>query len=668
VWYGWFVRIAKLVVPVLTLIAAVAATAPTPAATAGPAAPTSRLASPPMGWNDWNHFHCGITEQIVMDTADALVSSGLRDVGYRYVNVDDCWEAATRDADGRLAADPVAFPSGIAALAAYVHARGLKFGLYTAAGDKTCQGRPASGGHFATDAATFAGWQVDYVKLDWCGTHGDPHALASEFRAALDATGRPVVLSVSRHGSPWLWPDHPADLWRTSADIDDTWNTLLRNAEEEAGLSGKAGAGAGWNDPDMLQVGNGGMSADEYRAHLSLWAVLAAPLLMGNDVRTLDPATLAILGNREVIAVDQDRAGTQGDRVATDGDREVWARPLAGGDVAVALFNRGAYATEIRTDVRAVGLPASSAGYRVRDLWTHRTHASRGGLSAFVPAHGVALFRVSPGHAGGAAPLTTLAAGPGFLPAGQASVVTVTLRDEGRTPLPPTALGLSAPAGWTVRRLPGGDPVAIPGHPATARYAVTPPAGTPVGPAPVTVTAGGTSQPAVLAVPPPAPTGGTALSDHPAVQADNGWYLPLKVDHSFGDDFCGDCPGGTLTLAGTAYPTGLATYASAQVTYYLGGRCGTFDTTVGVDDEVTGMTWPRPQNIVGTARFQIYADGRLVYASGVRTVGGPPGHAHLDVRGVRELKLVDDSAADGNFLDHADWAGTQVTCPAGGTF
>jgi alpha-galactosidase len=614
-------------------------------------------ATPPMGWNSWNHFHCDVSEQVVKQTADAMVSRGLRDAGYRYVNLDDCWEAPTRDAAGRLQADPQTFPSGITALAAYLHARGLKLGIYTAAGAMTCQGRPGSGGSYGLDAATFASWGVDYVKFDWCGAKGVPHDLAAQFRAALDATGRRIVLGVSRHGSPWLWQDQPADTWRTSADIDDTWNTMLRNAEEEAGLSDRAGRGVGWNDPDMLQVGNGGMSETEYRAHFSLWALLAAPLLMGNDVRTMSADTLAILGNRDVIAVDQDPLGRPGDRISSDGDREVWARPLAGGDVAVVLFNRGPYATRIRTRVAAVGLPGARA-YRVRDLWAHRDSVSRGGLSAFVAPHGVAMFRVSPRRHVRGTPLRTLSAAPGFLPAGATTLVTARLRFEaGRAPRHPR-FRLTAPAGWTVR--------ALARRPRTAaRFLVTVPASTPVGPALLHLSAAGTSVDDQVFVPPPAPAGTGALSDHPPVQADNGWYLPIKIDHSFGDDFCGDCSGGTLTLSdGSTYATGLGTYASSQVDYYLGGACRTFAVDVGIDAEIAGMTWPRPQNIVGTARFWIYADGRAVYASGVQSLDTAPGHARLDVRGVRELKLVDDSAADGNFLDHADWAGMQVACRA----
>ncbi|MCP3803164.1 NPCBM/NEW2 domain-containing protein [Allokutzneria sp. A3M-2-11 16] len=630
----------------VVLVSTATAVGPVAAAPA-PAPPgATRLATPPMGWNHWNHFRCRIDEKIVRETADAMVRTGLRDAGYRYVNVDDCWEAESRDAAGRLRAHPVTFPGGIKALADYVHERGLRFGIYTAAGDKTCEGRPGSGGHYARDAATFAEWGVDYVKLDWCGAKGDPHRLTSEFRAALDATGRSVTLAVSRHGAPWRWPDRPADLWRTSADIDDNWHSVLRNAQEQAGLSGAAGAGRGWNDPDMLQVGNGGMSAEEYRAHFSLWAITGAPLLMGNDIRSIDKATLDVLGNREVIAVDQDALGRPGDRLRGDGTREVWARGLAGGDVAVALFNRGPYTTEIRTSAAELGLPFAHR-YAVRDLWLHGPSMTRGEIAASVPPHGVALLRVSAGAAG-LEERVTLSGDASFVEPGKKTVVRVNLRGG-------TTFGVRAPEGWLVRKT------------GVARFEITAPANSVAGKESLTLSAKHRGRWITVAhtvvIAPPPPRGVLALSDHPRVEAENGWYLPMKVNRSFGpDDFCADCPGGPLSLAGKRFDKGLGTYASSQASYYLGGMCRSFAATVGVDDEVLGMTWPRPHNAVGTAAFSIYADGRRVYDSGIRTVGGPPGEVDLDVRGVRELRLVNHSAGDGNFADHADWAGMRVEC------
>jgi alpha-galactosidase len=644
------------------------------AARSAPSAPeaASPALTPPMGWNDWNRFGCNIDETIVRQTADALVSSGLAADGYRYVNVDDCWEAPQRTAQGELTADPAKFPSGMKALADYVHGLGLKFGLYTAAGDWTCQHRPGSGGHYATDAATFASWGVDYVKFDWCGAQGDPEQLADQFRSALDGTGRPIVLSVSRHGEGWTWRTHPAQLWRTSADIDDNWNTMLRNAEEEAGIAGAAGPGH-WNDPDMLEVGNGAMTATEYRAHFSLWAVLAAPLISGTDLRGASPQTLSILGNREVIAVDQDLAGREGDRIFSDGDREVWVKPLADGGRAVVLFNRGVTARRISTTAQAVGLPSSSR-YAVHDLWAHSTTYSTGSLTAFVPPHGAAMFRVEPTAPASAGAMTTLSAAPGLLPAGRAAPVEVRLETAGQQPLTGVRLALSGPAGWRIT--PAGHMVgaAAPGHPATAQFRVTPPAGDRNTGTPATLTAHATYQAADshaptsmnaddgVVVPPAAPTGDIALSHHPRLENDNGWYLPAKVDHSFGDDFCGDCTGGTLSLDGHTFATGLGTYASSQMSYYLGGNCSSLDVTVGVDDEVANMSWPLPQNPVGTATFAIYGDGHLLLGTGKMSFGDHAVHRVLDVRGVHELKLVNTSAKDGNFLDHADWAGMRATC------
>jgi alpha-galactosidase len=637
------------------------------------AAAVDTLAStPPMGWNDWNRFGCDINEKIVRQTADAIVSSGLADDGYRYVNVDDCWEASSRDANGNLRNDPEKFPSGMAALADYVHAKGLKFGIYTAAGDLTCQHRPGSGGHYAADAQQFAAWGVDYVKFDWCGAkNGSPQQLADQFRSALNATDRPMLLTVSRHGEPWGWSPQPAQTTRSTADIEDNWNTMLRNVEEEAGLAKYAGPGH-WNDPDMLEVGNGGLSATTYRAHFSLWSLLAAPLISGTDLRNASPQTLRILGNREVIAVDQDRAGVEGDRIFTDGDREVWVKPLADGSRAVVLFNRGVTARRIGTTARAVGLPHADT-YTVRDLWAHRTRISAGPISAFVPPHGAAMYRISArSHAPAAtAPLTTLAGSTGLLPAGKPTPVTMRLSTAGRRLLTDVRMGLAAPAGWKVTpEGHPGDQTANRRHPARATFTVTPPADANPGGARLHLTASyraaDQQRTSVrigdqVVVPPPAPAGAAALSNHPGLESDNGWYMPLRVNKSFGDDFCGDC-GNTLTLDGHQFATGLGTYASSQVSYYLGGACSTLDLTAGVDDEVADMTWPRPYNPVGTVSFRVYGDGHELLSTDTMHVGEQPVHRVLDVSGVRELKLVNSSSGDGNFLDHGDWAGLQASC------
>ena len=266
--------------------------------------------TPPMGWNSWNHFHCDVSEQLIEQEADAIASSGMRDAGYKYVVIDDCWQTA-RDAHGVVVADSTRFPHGIKAVADYVHGKGLKFGIYTDAGTKTCQGRPGTLGHEVQDARTYASWGVDYVKEDWCNAaHLNAPVQYAKFRDALARTGRPIVFSICEWGSnqPWDWAPRVGNLWRTTDDIDDNWPSMLANLDQNGQHATAARPGA-WNDPDMLEVGNGGMTNDEYRAHFSLWAIMAAPLIAGHDVRTMSDSTKAILLNREVIAVDQDSLG-----------------------------------------------------------------------------------------------------------------------------------------------------------------------------------------------------------------------------------------------------------------------------------------------------------------------------------------------------------------------
>jgi alpha-galactosidase len=321
--------------------------------------------TPPMGWNSWHHFGCHVSEALIRETADALVATGLRAAGYQYVVIDDCWQGA-RAADGAIRPDPARFPSGMRALAAYVHARGLKFGLYSDAGDRTCEGRPGSRGHEAQDATTYAAWGVDFVKYDWCHSAGlDAPAAYARMRQALAATGRPILFSICEWGlsDPARWAPAVGQMWRTTGDIGDAFDQpplhpsgraegvassvpiemnmgVLQVLDRQAGLARFAGPG-GWNDPDMLEVGNGGMTRDEEAAQFALWAVLAAPLIAGDDVRRMDPDTRAILADPEMIAIDQDPAGRAGDRLARFGDIDVWGRPLADGGWAVVVLNRG---------------------------------------------------------------------------------------------------------------------------------------------------------------------------------------------------------------------------------------------------------------------------------------------------------------------------------------
>ena len=370
-------------------------------------APNGLALTPPMGWNSWNKFACNITEDTVRKTADAMVSSGMRDAGYQYVVIDDCWHGK-RDADGFIQADPQKFPSGIKALADYVHSKGLKFGIYSDAGRMTCGKRPGSQGHEYQDAVQYARWGVDYLKYDWCFT-GDRNAKEAYalMADALRSTGRDIVLSICEWGTakPWEWAKNIGNLWRTTGDIWDSFDKkdpahdwalpVMAIVDMSEPLWQHAGPGH-WNDPDMLEVGNGGMTTAEYRSHFSLWAMMAAPLMAGNDVANMDEATRSILLNKEVIAIDQDKMGVQGRRVAKEGDREIWVKPLADGGRALLLFNRGEQPERIRATAEHLGVPAGFRG-KVRDLWAHKDVGRWSGtIGATVEPHGVAMYRIQP--------------------------------------------------------------------------------------------------------------------------------------------------------------------------------------------------------------------------------------------------------------------------------
>jgi alpha-galactosidase len=361
--------------------------------------------TPPMGWNSWNKFGCNVSEQLIREMADAMADSGMRDAGYRFLVIDDCWQVA-RDSLGNIVPDPQRFPSGMKALADYVHSKGLKFGVYSDAGTLTCQRRPGSRGYEYQDARQYAAWGVDYLKYDWC-SHGSQNSVASysTMRDALEKSGRPIVFSICEWGStePWTWAPEVGNLWRTTGDIRDVWDSSGRRGglgvvqilDRQVGLEAAAGPGH-WNDPDMLEVGNGGMSDTEYRAHFSLWAMLAAPLMAGNDLRSMSESTKEILLNREVIAVDQDPLGREGHKVRDDGDAEVWERPLADGGRAVILLNRGAAEAPIAVAWHEIGYPDDLSA-SVRDLWAHRDLGrKKGGYEATVPSHGVVMVRVTP--------------------------------------------------------------------------------------------------------------------------------------------------------------------------------------------------------------------------------------------------------------------------------
>jgi alpha-galactosidase len=359
------------------------------------ASPNRSLApTPPMGWNSWNKFACDVSEKLIRETADAMVSSGMKAAGYEYVNIDDCWQVS-RTADGTIVADPVRFPSGIKALADYVHGKGLKLGIYTDAGRMTCQKRPGSYEHEAQDINTYAAWGVDYVKIDWCYAEGlDPEVQYAKLGEAIAHASRPIVFSICNWGvkAPWRWGARVGgNSWRTTGDISDTYDRMSVIGFTQNGLATFAGPGH-WNDPDMLEVGNGGMNRDEYRTHMALWAILAAPLLAGNDVRSMSAETKEMLTNSDVIAVDQDPKGQQGHRVWEEGWMETWVRALADGSYAVGLFNRTEQPIRMSIDLKTIGLPHPS---KIRDLWEHKdVTADQGSYTTEIPGHGVVLVRV----------------------------------------------------------------------------------------------------------------------------------------------------------------------------------------------------------------------------------------------------------------------------------
>jgi alpha-galactosidase len=376
------------------------------------AAPSANLAlTPPMGWNSWNKFGCNVSDEMIRGMADAMVKSGMKDAGYQYVVIDDCWQVE-RDKDGNIVPDAKRFPEGIKALADYVHSLGLKFGIYSDAGSKTCAGRPGGLGHEYLDAIKYAAWGVDYLKYDWCNTTTqDARASYANIRQALDTAGRPIVLSICEWGShqPWLWgAEVGGNLWRTTGDISDKWQSKRKWPDGsccelgavdiidlQVGLYSFAGPGH-WNDPDMLEVGNGGMTDTEYRSHFSLWAILAAPLIAGNDLRSMRPEIHDILTNQEVIAVNQDLMGRQAQRVHKDGDLEVWAKQLKDGSRAVILFNRSASEQNVAVAWEDIGYPDHLSA-AVRDLWQKKDLGKfTGKFSAPVASHGVVMVMVRP--------------------------------------------------------------------------------------------------------------------------------------------------------------------------------------------------------------------------------------------------------------------------------
>ena len=371
--------------------------------------------TPPMGWNTWNTFAVDIHESLIRETADAMVANGLRDAGYTYIVIDDAWSLKQRDREGNLVADPGKFPSGMKALGDYLHARGLKFGIYSCAGTETCGGYPGSWGHEFQDARLFASWGVDYLKYDWCN-HGTAEArdAYTRMRDGLHAAGRPVVFSLCEWGQnkPWEWAGEVGHLWRTSGDIyssydgrkgwESGWKRILDQQYDMVSSNGPDGigkyAGPGhWNDPDMLEVGTHGLSYAESRAHFSLWCILAAPLIAGNDVRHMEPGITALLTDRDVLAVDQDSLGKQGFRALAEPAKniEIWMKELSNGEWAVCALNTSTAPADLMIEWRR--LWTLKGVYSVKNLWTKKSEADTRQPATFrVDSHDVVLLRLTP--------------------------------------------------------------------------------------------------------------------------------------------------------------------------------------------------------------------------------------------------------------------------------
>ena len=352
--------------------------------------------TPQMGWNSWNHFGCKVNQTVIEQTADTFVSLGLDKLGYKYINVDDCW-AKSRDKNGLVQPDTAAFPD-FQGMIDNVHSKGLFFGLYSDAGTKTCAGRPGSLGYEENDAKSYAEWKVDYLKYDNCNNNNlKPETNYPVMRDALNKTGRSIFYSMCEWGrdDPATWASLVGNSWRTTGDIRDNWLSMISRADDNDKWASYAAPG-GWNDPDMLEIGNGGLTTAESETHMSLWCLMKAPLLIGCDVSQMSDDTIRILNNTEVIAVNQDKLGVQGKKLKVDKLSEIWGGPLEGGSYAVALLNRDTSTATIKAEWSDFGLNASRSAL-VRDLWKMvDVGVMKGSVSSTVPSHGVAMYKVTP--------------------------------------------------------------------------------------------------------------------------------------------------------------------------------------------------------------------------------------------------------------------------------
>lgn len=665
--------------------------APATAAETPPATARQILSPTPyQGWNTYFGLGGDFSEQSVREAADALVSRGLARAGYDIVWLDGGWQdPEPRTAAGDLRADRSRFPNGLKPLVDYIHAKGLKAGIYTDAGPYI-PGRCGLGSHgyYQRDADQFAAWEFDAVKVDFlCGIAADldPKTVFTEFAQALrnNASGRPIIFNLCNPVTSPDWGDYPeeqqstyswtyapaiAQSWRTYTDVgfvgEIKFKDVLRNYDANARHPEVAGPGH-FNDPDYLgpQLG---MDDEEFRTQMTLWAAAAAPLVIGSDVRTLSQSSVDILTDPDVLAINQDRLGVQAVRVGPAGTTETWVKRLADGSRAAVLLNRGDVPAMLTTRASSLGL--SGARFTVKNAWTNQVTESAGTISAAVPAHGAALFRVAPHHGLPGVPHVTAGlprvteVGGATLPTGTAPVlaggdtarVEVTVRNDGVLPVLAPKVTLT---GWTVSPMGRAPVVLAPGHSTTFAFTVTLPADAAPGAATLTATTSydvigkgrlqQRTSTAVTVAPAP-PDGAVVLSHHPWISATSGWMSPT-VDLSVGG-------GSPISMLGQVYPTGLGVASPSTVRYYLGGACDRLNATVGIDDAVRNVG---PEG--GTSTFQVVGDGRVLFDSGIVTRDATR-QVDVDLTGVRVLDLLVGDAGDGGYNDRADWAGLDTAC------
>jgi len=639
------------------LVAAAPAQAASPAAARTTAGQYPDLApTPPMGWNDWSYYQCGENEQIVLANARALVSSGLAAKGYNTVTIDDCWMSPNRDAAGDLVADPTKFPDGMAYVGAELHAMGLKFGIYEDAGTETCGGYPGSMGHWTQDADLFATWGVDYVKLDGCNvptatgetTEQSYYAAYAAMSQALLHSGRRMVFSISAPAyfqgeSDWdsviSWSSTLGNLWREGADIAlgqdsgaDKWSSIDYNYGYNVGLADLQSPGR-WNDPDFLLAGDSGLTQDEIQSQVALWAMMAAPLISSTDLTRLSPGALAVLGNQDVIAVDQDPLGVQGRIVQQGSGYNVLAKPLQGGDRAVALFNSSDSAQTITTSATSVGF-AKGSSFRLRNLVTKAVTQTTGTISADVPPHATVIYRVSPDGSRRLQPATAVG-WQDVSTATRPDTYRIRVGDNGSTGLSDVRLSVTAPKGWQVT-------------PATTRLR--------------DVKAGGAGY-AVVTLKAPKAAPGTTVT---AITATAGYRAgPAGAGRVSGQQ--------TITTV-VPYPTLAAAFNNVGVTSESAPAPGGFDSTgdsysaqalatAGVSPGSTvsanGLSFTWPQAAAGTAD-NVAASGEGITVSGSGTSLAFLGAETGAVSGPVTVTYTDGSTSSGT-LGFPNWCCTAPT-------